>query len=64
MTADTRPLDNAVKNPDEAMLKPLNKKLKANIRKPDEASANVPASCVNTDTIGVDRRIECVKLFL
>ena len=32
MIADTRPLDRAVKKPEEAILKPLNRKLKAKIR--------------------------------
>ena len=54
MIADTRPLDRAVKKPEEAMLKPLNRKLKAKIRKPASASVKVSGSMVKTETRGVE----------
>ena len=44
ITADTRPLDRAVKKPEEAIFKPLNRKLMAKILNPGAASRNVSAS--------------------
>ena len=41
--AETRPLDKAVKNPEEVMFKPLNRKLKAKILNPGAASRKVSA---------------------
>ena len=52
--AEIRPLDKAVKNPEEVMFKPLNRKLMAKILNPGAASRKVSASCVKTETIGVD----------
>ena len=52
--ADTLPLDNAVKNPEDVMLTPLNKKQKANKRNPVNASGKVSASWVNIVIIGRD----------
>ena len=54
MIADTRPLDRAVKKPEEAILKPLNRKLKAKIRKPASARAKVFGSWVKMDTSSVE----------
>ena len=51
ISADTFPFDNAVKNPEDVMLIPLNKKLMANILKPAEASSHVCCSFVKTVTI-------------
>ena len=38
MTAEIIPLDNAVKNPEEAMFKPLNRKFTAKILNPGAAN--------------------------
>lgn len=46
--AEIRPLDKAVKNPEEVMFKPLNRKLMAKILNPGAASRKVSASCVKT----------------
>ena len=43
--AEIRPLDKAVKNPEEVMFKPLNRKLMAKILNPGAASRKVSASC-------------------
>lgn len=53
--ADTLPLDNAVKNPEDVMLTPLNKKQKANKRNPVNANGKVSASWVNIVIIGRDK---------
>ena len=42
ISADTFPLDNAVKNPEDVIFMPLNRKLMANSRNPTEASSQVP----------------------
>ena len=48
--AETLPLDRAVKKPEDAILKPLNKKLTAKSLKPADASSYVRLSFVNTAT--------------
>ena len=42
ISADTFPLDNAVKKPEDVIFMPLNRKLMANSRNPTEASSQVP----------------------
>ncbi len=42
ISADTFPLDSAVKNPEDVIFMPLNRKLMANSRNPTEASSQVP----------------------
>ena len=48
--ADTFPLDKAVKNPEEIMFNPLNKKLMENNLKPTTAKLYVSTSFVNIPT--------------
>lgn len=52
--ADTLPLDNAVKKPEDVILIPLNRKLMAKIRKPASARAKVSGSWVKMDTSSVE----------
>lgn len=42
ISADTFPLDSAVKNPEDVIFMPLNRKLMENSRNPTEASSQVP----------------------
>ena len=42
ISADTFPLDSAVKNPEDVIFMPLNRKLMANSLNPTEASSQVP----------------------
>ena len=42
ISADTFQLDSAVKNPEDVIFMPLNRKLMANSRNPTEASSQVP----------------------
>ena len=58
--AEIFPLESAVKNPEDTIFIPLNKKLMAKILKPSLASLNVSASFVNTDTIGVARNTAAI----
>ena len=60
--ADAFPFESAVKNPEDTRFTPLNRKFTAKILNPASANANVPGSFVNTDTIGVARRIEATAI--
>ena len=60
--AETFPLDNAVKNPDEVILIPLNKKLIANSRKPTEASCQVCCSLVKMVTMVGEKKMAAVTI--
>ena len=55
INADTFPFDNAVKNPEDAILNPLNRKFIAKIWNPTDASSHVSGSFVNIVTIGFAR---------
>ena len=55
INADIFPLERAVKNPEDAILNPLNRKLIAKIWNPTDASSHVPESFVNIVTIGFAR---------
>ena len=60
--AETFPLDRAVKNPDEVILIPLNKKLMANSRKPTEASSQVRCSLVKIVTMAGEKKIAATTI--
>ena len=55
INADIFPLERAVKNPEDAILNPLNRKLIAKIWNPVDASSHVPGSFVNIVTIDFAR---------
>ena len=55
--AEIFPFESAVKNPDDVMLSPLNRKLNAKIGNPVTASESVFGSCVNTVTSGRESEI-------
>ena len=60
--ADIFPFDRAVKNPDDNILSPLNKKLMANSLNPDAARLKVSASSVKTVIIGVDNNMAATAI--
>ena len=60
--ADIFPFDRAVKNPDDIILSPLNKKLMAKSLNPDAARLKVSASSVKTVIIGVDNNMAATAI--
>ena len=60
--AETLPLDRAVKNPDEVIFIPLNRKLMANSRKPTEASFQVRCSLVKMVTTDGEKKMAAATI--